>query len=260
MIEELLKIYDNSNLNEGEPKCIFAETLIFNEGWLLRAILEKWRGLKDHSKFPFLPFPKDVKIYSEAQLFTPFKKRSRYDKQGEDNTHIDGIVGNFYLREKTKSGIDLYEDFEYFAIFEAKMYSELAKDITHIKNYSQVSRTIACIMNSVLSVRENTNNSIYYIIMYPMDSKNINPERYTKKFIEEELEDRIEIYKRSGPPKDPKEFDTFEKHWRDVLRRMKLQFLTWEEILDEIKDKDIKRFYELCKKYNKNVAMRDTQR
>lgn len=253
MIEELLKIYDNSNLNEGRPKCIFAETLIFNEGWLMRAILEKWRRFENHSKFPFLPFPKDAKIYSEAQLYSPFRKRLLIDPQGEANTHVDGIVGNFSLNRK--SGIIIDNNVKYLVIFEAKMYSKLAKDITHIKNYSQVSRTIACIINSVLNARESTNNLIYFIIMYPVDSKNIYPERYTKKFIENELEERIEIYKKSGPPKDPKEFDVFEKHWRDVLGRMNLQFLTWEEILDEIKDKDIKRFYELCKKYNKNVEM-----
>jgi hypothetical protein len=102
MIKELMKIYNNSKLNDGKPKCIFAETLVFNEGWLLRGILEKWRELKSQSKFPFLPFPKSVKIYSEAQLYTPFKKRSRNDKQGEDNTHVDGIVGNFSIHPSTK--------------------------------------------------------------------------------------------------------------------------------------------------------------
>jgi hypothetical protein len=238
-------------VNVGKPKCIFAETLIFNEGWLLRGILEKWRGLKGQSKFPFLPFPKGVKIYSEAQLYTPFKKRSIEDKQGEDNTHVDGIVGNFSLRPNTKSGIDLDGDFKYLAIFEAKMYSELAKGITHVKNYNQVSRTIACIINSVLKVRGSPNNSIYYIITYPNDNKKIESETYTKKFIEGEIEERIKIYKEPKTVKIDGDFDSFEKYWKNVLGKIEVQFVTWDAILDEIKDQDIKRFYDLCKEYNK---------
>ena len=38
MIDELLRIYEESRLNRGQPECLFNPTLIFNEGWLLRAV------------------------------------------------------------------------------------------------------------------------------------------------------------------------------------------------------------------------------
>jgi GNAT superfamily N-acetyltransferase len=44
MIEELLRIYGANRTNPGAPACTFAETLIFNEGWLLRGVLRAWRS------------------------------------------------------------------------------------------------------------------------------------------------------------------------------------------------------------------------
>ncbi len=40
MWRHLLEIYKESRLNAGQPGCPFAETLIFNEGWLLRSALK----------------------------------------------------------------------------------------------------------------------------------------------------------------------------------------------------------------------------
>lgn len=47
----------------------------------------------------------------------------------------------------------LDKDFKYLAVFEAKMYSKLSSSIKNIRNYSQVSRTIACIINSVYKAK-----------------------------------------------------------------------------------------------------------
>ena len=77
MIGELLRIYNLSRTNAGKPECTFAETLIFNEGWLLRGVLKHWQSWTQLARFSFLPFPEGVKVYSEAQLYTPFKARFR---------------------------------------------------------------------------------------------------------------------------------------------------------------------------------------
>ncbi len=252
MIKELIQIYKNSKLNNEKPECIFAETLIFNEGWLIRSVLEKWLQRKGISKFKFLPFPGGVKIYSKGQLYTPF--REGCSEKWERNTEVDGIVGNFSIEEGTKSGIRLDKDFRYLAVFEAKMYSGLAKSITHAENYSQISRTIACTINSVLKVlkvNEIPHNRIYYIVTYPNDNKKITPQNYPEKFIKGEIEERIKIYNKHKTIKKNKEFDIFRKHWRKVLESIEVQFVTWEDIFKEIKDQDIKTFYVLCKKYNK---------
>ena len=35
MWRHLLDLYEESRLNDGQPERLFAETMIFNEGWLL---------------------------------------------------------------------------------------------------------------------------------------------------------------------------------------------------------------------------------
>jgi hypothetical protein len=89
--EGLLAIYEQARINPDTPECIFAETLIFSEGWMLRAATHSLRSVqvpawleeRGHSAFGFLPFPPGVVAYSEAQLYTPFRKRARADPLGE---------------------------------------------------------------------------------------------------------------------------------------------------------------------------------
>jgi hypothetical protein len=128
MIQELLTIYEEGRTNPGTPECMFAETLIFNEGWMLRAATHSLRSVqvpawleeRGHSAFGFLPFPPGAMVYSEAQLYTPFRKRARADPLGEANTHVDGIVGQFTITG-SKTGITLDAGCRYLAVFEAKM-------------------------------------------------------------------------------------------------------------------------------------------
>ena len=252
MINELMKIYNNSRLNDGKPECIFAPTLVFNEGWLLRTILKRWRRLKRKS-FPFLPYPDNVKIYSEAQLYTPFKMRSRNDKQGEKNTYIDGVVGNFSTVAGTKSGFRLDDDFKYLAVFEAKMYSPLSKGITNVQNYSQVSRTIACIINSIIRAKSKDHDNIHFVIAYPEDNDKIESGNYTTEFIEAEIEGRLQSYEQEVPAnKLNNGFFQFKKQWKDIIGDINIQFITWEDILSDFEGQDdLNDFYELCKKFNR---------
>ena len=62
MLQELLQIYDQSQVNAGKPECSFAETLIFNEGWLLRAVLKEWQDQPSSSGLDFLPFPRNARV------------------------------------------------------------------------------------------------------------------------------------------------------------------------------------------------------
>ena len=257
MIEELLEIYNNSKLNKGEPKCIFAENeLIFNEGWLLIEILKRCKELKGKTKFPFLPFPDDVKIYTEGQLYTPFKAISKIKgNYAETNTHVDGIVGNYSITKGTKHGIKLDEDFKYLSVFEAKIYSPLQKGIKNADNYSQVSRNIACIINSVIKTNRCNVQTINFIVIYPRDSK-IKPEKYTEEFVEREIDGRLMKYENDvSANQDDKKYDDFfhfKKQWKDLFKDIKIHFITWEEIISEFEEQDnINSFYDLCKKFNR---------
>ncbi len=256
MIQKLLQLYEQSKLNKGRPECVFSETEIFNEGWLLRGVLNSLRDIKDNSSFDFLPFPVDSKLYSEGQLYTPFQKRYRSDKISvETNTPIDGIVGHFEL-DDTKSGIKINENFQYLSIFEAKMYSKLYERSKYATDYSQVTRIASCMIYQILKIKEIENKNIFLIIIYPEDNNNINPSRYTNQFIKNQITNRIDNYKKGFTTKEPQNnWREFELNWANIIDLINIEFITWERILEEIKtNTSICKFYELCKKFNKNYV------
>ena len=247
MLTELLKIYDESRVNPGPPECLFAETLIFNEGWLLRAVLKAWKAQARSAPFGFLPFPADAHVYSEAQLRTPFKARFRGDKQAEGHAHVDGIVGHIG-KDGSKSGITLNPRCGYLAVFEAKMGSSLSERTTNIAEYDQVSRTAACMINAILQSACSDELVSHLVVLYPQSNQSIDPNHYTKAHVERQIADRAWSYL-SSTTRGETDIEFFHR-WRQVLDRVDIQFLTWEEIVTEMDDASLDRFYDLCKKFN----------
>src|SRR5690349_20129058 len=95
MFEDLLRLYEKAQVNTGEPKSIFGETFLFNEGWLLAGVLSLWQRGEKPSALPFLPFPKDSLVRAPVQLYTSFRKTKRSEALGETNTRADGVAGHF---------------------------------------------------------------------------------------------------------------------------------------------------------------------
>jgi len=247
MLRELLTIYEQSRVNPGQPNCAFAETLLFNEGWLLRGVLNAWRSCTGPSRFDFLPFPPGVTVYSEAQLYTPFPARSKGDKLAEAHTHVDGIVGGFSIPEG-KAGVVLNPSWKYLAVFEAKMYSPLARGIQNAPQYDQVSRTAACLINALLQT-DHPDRTAHLVVLYPRDNRHIDPGRYTPAYVRGQIEDRVAGYLNGGSPAP--QCTRFFQEWSPVLDRIHIRFLTWEDVLAEIGDGDLNRFYCLCQQFNR---------
>lgn len=243
MIEELLHIYEESRLNQGKPESLFNPTLIFNEGWLLRAVLRQWKLASCRSRLPFLPFPADAKVYSEGQLYSPFAPRQRGDKMGEAHTHVDGIVGDFSIGA-TKSGIEVGAGCRYLAVFEAKLYSPIAAGISNVPGYDQISRTVSCVANSLLRSGCPGSFSAYVVMLYPADHIGISPPRYGKAYLESQIAERVQGF--GLPPADP-----FARGWRAIFDTVQLSFVTWEDALAEIGDDQLGQFYQLCRRFNR---------
>jgi hypothetical protein len=248
MLKELIEVYKAGLLNKGVPECLFPETLIFNEGWLLRTVLAEWKAGSAKSRFGFLPFPDDAKIYSEGQLYTPFKARFRGDKQTETHTHVDGVIGHFSI-SGTKSGIVLEPDFKYVAAFEAKMYSALAKGTKNAPYYDQVSRTAACLINCVLQVGRRDDYRAHLVVLYSDDNRHIGATQYTKTYIEKRIAERLRTYIENGGSTEATEL--FVSCWKDVLKNLQVWFLAWEKVLTEIASDDLSQFYDLCRRFNR---------
>jgi len=248
MFQELLKIYHSSLVNEGAPKCLFAETLIFNEGWLLRSVLREWLLSARSVQFGFLPFPAGITVYSEGQLYTPFKARFRGDDQAETNTRVDGIVGDYSITD-SKSGIMLKPDFRYIAVFEAKLYAPIAAGTKNAPWYDQVSRTAACLINSMLLANPRGSYAAHLAVLYAEDNPHIDPNLYTKDYVEKQITKRLQDFSKTGEPGNAVE--RFARGWRDVLDNMRIHFHTWEQVLAEIGCEGLDRFYDRCRKFNR---------
>ncbi len=127
IIRDLIEIYKTCKLNSEKPECIFNETEIFREGWLLICVLNcimkmKSEDIEDKGRYGFLPFPENRVIYSQGYLQSPFPPVSQGEKCGEGATKFDGIVGQFKIKEERKAMMTISDDFDYLSIFEAKMY------------------------------------------------------------------------------------------------------------------------------------------
>lgn len=242
MIEELLRIYEESRLNAGKPESLFNPTLIFNEGWLLRGVLRQWKLAPAASRLPFLPLPAYARIYSEGQLYTPFAARQRGDKLTEAHTHVDGIAGDFSIGA-TKSGIEVDPGCRYLAVFEAKLYSPIAGGISHAPGYDQVSRTVACTVNALLRARCSGPYAAHVVVLYPASHARIDSARYNKANLERQIATRVQEF--GLPPTD-----VFAAGWHAALDTVRLSFVTWEDVLAEIDDDPLREFYRLCLRFN----------
>lgn len=247
MIAELIKIYQDSLINAESPACTFAPTEVFNEGWLLRAVLQEWKICSNAGPFSFLPFPQDVRIYSEGQLYTPFGARYRGDKQAESHTHADGIVGHFSIPD-TKSGIVLHHNFSYFAVFEAKLSSGLAGRTSNAPGYDQVTRNIACMINMILQSGRAEGYAANFIVLYPRTNRFVIPAQYSKAAVADQVGRRIAMYESGAEGR--RSASPFALRWKQVLDRLCISFVTWEDVLAALANDELRRFYELCVRFN----------
>jgi hypothetical protein len=116
-------------------------TLLYNEGWLLRLLLDAaQRGL-----IPSIPLARNW--FCEAQLPTPFG--GARGPMSETNTRADGVMGDFVVTEDTRSGLKLTSNAKRFEVFEAKMYSPLSARTRNAPGYDQAARTVACMARAL---------------------------------------------------------------------------------------------------------------
>ena len=243
MLKQLLGAYEAGLVNREAPKCLFPETLIFNEGWLLRLVLREWLAGSGGSQLGFLPFPDGVTAYSEGQLYTPFRGGSHPER----NTHVDGIVGDFSITD-TKSGIVLKSDFRYVAAFEAKLFSRIESGVKNAPDFDQVSRTAACLINSILLAEPQASYSAHLVVLYAKDNRHINRAAYGRDCIEQNISRRLQPF--TATEERSAAIVRFSAGWKDVLERLQIHFFTWEEVLAGIGSDGLLEFYKLCRRFN----------
>ncbi len=179
-------------------------------------------------------------------MYSPFAPRQRGDKLAEAHTHVDGIVGHFSIGA-TKSGIEVDADCRYLAVFEAKLYSPIAGGTSNAPGYDQVSRTVGCVINSLLRAGcPDDPCSAHVVVLYPADHAGINPGQYGKTHLERQIAARVQGFGLAPT-------SAFARGWRAALETVRLSFVTWEDVLAEIGNDPLNQFYQHCWRFSRRT-------
>jgi len=130
----------------GTPEGVLPPTALYNEGWLVRLVLD-WFARHPPTRHPLDVLP-GSSWRSEALLQSAFAPRFRGDPLAESFTHADGVIGN--LRAGSGRGDVLpASGARQFTVVEAKMMSGLSAGTTRAKSYNQAARNVACLAEAL---------------------------------------------------------------------------------------------------------------
>ncbi len=240
---ELLNSFDIEHPN-------FPPTMIYNEGWMLRLVLEWFsKNLNvDHK----INFHEDAKWFSEAQLPTPFGSRYRGDQLAESRTNADGVIGHFVVGSEGKTDFVLLQNATQFIVLEAKMFSRLSPGIKNAPNYDQVARTVACMAEALRRAGKSPGDAISlgFNLLAP-ESQLISKDfpEMDQDSIHRRVKERVDSYEG--------EKDDFYQEWFcPMMNLIEINKMSWEEVLEFIISKDpnngvaFKEFFERCITFN----------
>lgn len=108
----------------GTEAAVLPPTQLYNEGWLLRLVLDRLAQSKQGDHPPSLE-PGAI-WYSEALLPSRFLPTRRGDTLAESFTHADGVVGHFRVRSGLRGDVELLPQPAQFMVIEAKLGSSLS--------------------------------------------------------------------------------------------------------------------------------------
>ncbi len=260
---EILKRCDDTSMAQ------FPATEVFNEGWMLRLVLDALQTLKN-SGFPiqFLP---GSRWYSEALLESPFKPAFRGDKLAEGFTHADAVIGHFAFDPASKNGVRLDPGAKQFVVVEAKMFSNLSAGTTNASAYDQATRNVACIAHTISASRiplDQLGQVAFFVIAPSLERRmhrNTNLETCVdQNWVQNSLARRIAAYDASRSEEAQRLRAWEGSHFLPLVERLastnSLSVLSWEECLKAISSRDtavgveLQRFYERCLWFNSQQA------
>ena len=228
-------------------KSHFPRTDLFNEGWMLRLVLD-WLAQQAHDSAGS-PLPSRYDWYSEARLPSAFLPRYRGDRKAESHTHADGVIGDFDVGSGSSTELRVPLHSSVLAVIEAKMFSGLSQSTTHAPNYDQAARTVAC-MTEVLrrgdrAPADMQRLSFHVVAPQQQIDTGVFEDLVTRKSIREKVEARLADYD------DP--MDRWKNEWFEpLLEQAEIGLLSWEEVLAAIEQKgtaahgEFASFYEQC--------------
>ncbi len=250
MKNEILQILEKADKSDTN----IPPTLLYNEGWMLRIILQQIkekRIVHDDLTFP----NNDIDWYSEALLPSPFLARTKGDNLSESYTHADGVLGKFKIGKKGTGDLSLKDSCDFFYVTEAKMYSKLSTGTKNAENYNQAARNIACIAKLIFdgkSLQIADFKKLGFYVLLPEDQ--IKAEHSFTSFIDKEnikttIKNRISQYP-TGDSDKKGIFDWLYLNLNSFIDKLEVKLIAWEDLVAKSNDTSIKDFYKKCRDYN----------
>jgi hypothetical protein len=231
-------------------KACFPPTILYNEGWMLRLTLDFFSTLRIPNHI--LSVPEGSRWYSEALLPSTFLPRSRSDSLAESWTHADGVIGHFKIGKGAKANLVLSPDATHFVVLEAKMFSKLSSGVKHASYFDQAARNVACMAETMkrapCSHSKFTSLGFYVLAPQTQIEQGIFAADLNRDSIKGKVERRVKEYGEQD--------DWFMQWFIPTLARIKIEALSWEELIDTIRNHDpdagheLNEFYKLCLQYN----------
>ena len=219
-------------------------TLFYNEGFLLRLILDKYAS--NNALFKTVRMPKTKNWFSEAVLRTPFNK---HEGIRENHTYADAIIGEF--NKRFQSGIDLSNTMGEFFVIEAKVRSDISRGVTNSENsYTQISRNIACLYYEVLqSGRRDYENFGFYVFAPEWTINHYSFKSINRDVIVNEVINRDNQFSESMVDIN---------NFSDFVKRITIKNISWETLIADMTDEtfrnDFNDFYHMVLEVNKMIV------
>ena len=246
----------------GSEDSVMPPTILYNEGWILRIILD-WYSHQNINDHP-LSFTKDARWYSEILLPSPFLPRFQKDPLSETYTHADGAIGHFTVGKSGKGDINLSPNSNQLVIIEAKMFSKLSKGIKNFPEYDQATRNIACIAEVLKRSDFSIDNiqKLGFFVIAPEKQLECEPtfESYLlKNNIKDKVLARVLEYK--GDTDEHKRVKWYNHWFIPVIEKINIDTISWEQIIDRLMPFDpdfgihLIEFYKKCIEYNQSYKI-----
>ena len=235
----------------GQDDAVLPPTELFNEGWMLRLVLD-WAA-HHPSAIPELMLEKGSRWYSEALLPSRFRPRRRGDIAGEGYTHADAVIGHFRRRDGGRGDIELLPDARQLVVVEAKMASGLSAGTTRAPDFNQAARNVACIAQLVSSARIDPAafTRLGFVLMAPAQriAEGMFATAIDKAAISAAVARRAETF-------DAQAVEWCRSCFEPVALRCSVSVVSWEDLLTQIAaiepraGERLGEFYENCLRYN----------
>ena len=234
-------------LSAGNHASSLRPTELYNEGWLLRLVLD-WSSTHATAPHPFV-FAPGARWFSEALLFSQFLPRFRGDQLSESWTHADGVVGHFSVGSSGRGDLVLDPGAAQFVVVEAKLFSPLSAGTKNASGFDQAARNVAC-MAEVLRQAQRRPEAVSRLAFYLVAPQSqIDSGVFGVLLSPEHL--RAKVQERVRPYEGTKD-EWYSEWFEPTLKAADVRSVAWEAVLPA--ESEYAAFYQKCLHFNRPIV------